>query len=66
MFSFLSQTFKYLLSWLSGESDSLISEKGWEILRDPVKKVRLREMIDNYHKTGIWDFKILEDDGRKV
>lgn len=42
--------------------DSLISREGWKILNDPVKRVKLREMIDNYHKTGIWDFKILEDE----
>ena len=64
MFTWLLKPFEYILFWLSGESDSLISEEGWEILRDPVKKVRLREMIDNYHNTGIWNFKILEDDGK--
>ena len=47
MFTWLLKPFGYILFWLSGESDSLISEEGWKILRDPVKKVRLREMIDN-------------------
>jgi hypothetical protein len=40
--------------------DSLIKKEGWEILNDPIKKVKLREMIDNYHKTGSWDFSIMD------
>ena len=66
MFTCLLKPFEYILYWLSGDQDSLISEEGWAILRDPVKKVRLRKMIDNYHTTGIWNFKILEDDTKKI
>lgn len=39
--------------------DTLITKEGWEILNDPIKRVKLRLMIDNYHKTGIWDFTIM-------
>lgn len=36
--------------------DSLISEEGMEILSDPVKRVKLRQWIENYHSTGVWDY----------
>lgn len=42
------------------EENTLISKEGHEILADPIKKVKLRNMVENYHQTGIWDFKIME------
>jgi hypothetical protein len=50
-----------LLFSIYGE-DTLITKEGWLILNDPVMKKRLREMIENYHKTGEWDFRIMDDD----
>jgi hypothetical protein len=52
---------KYLIKILDlvlgfDENDSLISKEGYEILADPIKRVKLREWIDNYHKTGEWDY----------
>lgn len=42
------------------EEECFISKEGWEILDDPIKRIKLHEMIEHYHKTGVWDFKILE------
>lgn len=43
----------------------LISEEGYVMLRDPEKKIKLRKMIDNYHKTGKWDFSIMGGNNMK-
>ncbi len=51
--------FNKIVRFIYGDT-SLISPEGWEILQDPVKRVRLREMIDHYHKVGVWDFTIME------
>ena len=57
---------KHLIKFLDlvlgyDENDSLISKEGYEILRDPVKRVKLREWIDNYHKTGEWDYSFWDE-----
>ena len=38
------------------EEDSLITKEGYEILADPIKRAKLREWIEIYHKTGVWDY----------
>ena len=43
------------------DDTSLISKEGYVMLRDPDKKIRLRKMIYNYHKTGKWDFSIMNE-----
>ena len=41
--------------------DSLISDEGLEILNNPIKRAKLREWIDIYHKTGVWDYSFWEE-----
>ena len=48
----------YVFSWFRSD-DQLISKEGWDILNDPVKRVKLREYINHYHKTGEWDNNIM-------
>jgi hypothetical protein len=43
------------------EDDTLISDEGYKILADPVKRVKLRQWIDMYHKTGIWDYSFWDE-----
>jgi hypothetical protein len=57
---------KHLIKFLDlvlgfDENDSLISKEGYEILADPIKRVKLREWIENYHKTGEWDYSFWDE-----
>lgn len=57
---------KHLIKFLDlvlgyDENDSLISKEGYDILADPIKRAKLREWIDNYHKTGEWDYSFWDE-----
>ena len=41
--------------------ESLVSDEGVMLLRNPHKKNLLREFIDNYHRTGVWDYSIFKE-----
>lgn len=38
----------------------LISKEGYDILNDPIKRIKLREIIEKYHETGIWDLELIK------
>lgn len=56
---FWVRLFKTILNDIFYEKP-LISKEGYDILNDPVKKVKLREMIEEYHETGIWNMTIFD------
>ena len=41
-------------------NESLISDEGCELLQNEDSRLKLRKMIENYHKTGKWDYSILK------
>ncbi len=51
----LKRIINKILFYIYGE-DVLITKEGWSYLNDPVKRVKLREWIELYHKTGVWDY----------
>jgi len=51
--------------WLHGD-ETLISDEGYEILADPVKRVKLRKWVENYHKTGVWDYSFWDEPNKQV
>lgn len=50
----LKRIINKILFSIYGE-DVLITKEGWSYLNDPVKRVKLRQWIELYHKTGVWD-----------
>jgi len=48
------------LFWIYG-NENLISNEGYKILSDPTKRKRLIEWIENYHKTGVWDYSFWDE-----
>ena len=54
------QIFRALIDWIQ-EDNNLVSKEGREILDDPKKRVKLREYISHYQKTGEWDTEIFKD-----
>lgn len=55
------QIIKAMWDWFQ-EDQTIVSKEGREILDNPKKRVKLREYISHYQKTGEWNTKIFKDD----
>jgi hypothetical protein len=45
---------------LSDGEESFITQEGWEMLNDPIKKEKLNNYIENWKQTGIWNEELLK------